>query len=82
MPNNNVATICELWTTDEASSRSLVYGYRWMFKSARYTMVSNAVFTMKKNCKRSLTQFLEKHRFDYWDIQFKEKTQKSQMFLV
>ncbi len=79
MPNNNVATIIEVGTISPLSEGS---GYRWMFKSKAFTMVSNTPFTNKHNCKRSLTRFLTKHSFDYWDITFKEKTQKSQTFRV
>ena len=79
MPNNNVATICELGAL---GMKDLILGYRWMFKSKAFTMVSNTVFSRKYDCKKSLIQFMDKHKFDYWDITFKEKTQKSQTFRV
>ncbi len=71
MPNNNVATIYEVPN-----------GYRWMFKSKAFTMVSNTEFTAKHSCKRSLERFLTKHSFDYWDITFKEGSTRRSTFTV
>lgn len=75
MPNNNTATIHEIKRFGEK-------GFRWVFKSQHFTTLSNTVFTQKGHCKRSLTRFLTKHEFDYWDIQFQDRIRKEVIFML
>ena len=47
--------------------------YMWAMKTQRFRMSGIYPYATKGGCKRSVISFIEKHKFDYWGVDFKEE---------